>query len=1344
MALKMLYRGPSTRLETLIEKIQQNKDSSPDIDSSNTSPSYSPSLPDMASTPNFEVDNILSINNNNKITAKQHHHHHQQQQQQYHHSEHSLGENGGINENILPERDEKHDEETGTTPAMKGAQRISSETGVAYSPINATIKVSSRVHSEQPTMTTAKSKGEGSRLGKYAKINGTTSQLPSNATNNNVEGSYHCQFCDKSFPRLGYLKKHEQSHAEHMPFKCEYCARLFKHKRSRDRHTKLHTGDRRYRCPHCESAFSRSDHLKIHMKTHDNQKPFQCTVCNRGYNTAAALTSHMQSHKKQAALQRNSTLNYSPRSTGSASSSNSLYKRKYSPHIDQRDTPSQSSLLAVNAKRFAYHSNNTSILYCIYCTKNDFENLEQLHSHVQQMHAIVLREAAASPFSGISPSLHLTCEFCTMKFPSISSMFQHIRSMHIDRIGNPATYMEHIGRRSTGFADANDNYRRKSSENFVHPLEYSKPEENHLKHESNTSKGEHDTTGKNLNEQAKHLQNGDVKQDDLPTDLSNKKSESKLSEKREDSNEVNHSPNNSPIDSYVNRKRLQKTTPDFTNTSPDPLRCSQCTLILPNIEAFRDHLRNHLVRGELKNFVCFQCGLTFTNQNEYELHVSSHFLISTTEYTCSFGCNKHFVNAESMQKHLFDAHAQNVWKCGICYEIFESKMAIQIHFAMTHSNKEDSFRCSACMEAFETENEFKNHVRTQHSLMLSLPNLQCSLCRTVCSSELEMHFHMATHSRQGVAFRCTLCPEAFHIEFLLERHMQTHHCLPEKDSLGPYKIDNLNNNMFDYSYAAKKLYPFSTGAGPTKLFDSLNIPSSSSSPASLKLPPPLYELYDNIGKTFSQHTHTLSKHFSNISKSFSEHLDQSQQFSKPFAEHSPEIPSFLNLYKSEYASKSFLRSNPLVFMPPTSTADQHYNEKKASADTPLACNVCNICDRKDFQSELEMLTHQKITHNMKTGVSLNCAYCNDNFRSRNELENHMKTVHTGGKHKCLICDEIFPSADILAEHKLNHSKVGVQGKCTYCSANLPDIQGFKSHMAEHGNVELPVQCICCRQTLSSQFEIDLHAKFHVSSSSSDGEERNCALCLVALPPKYGSKVCKKCYEKHNNHNKHAAYSLSKEIDLTVKETILKSNIEPLPDHHCNLCKKPFSTATELEEHLIEHSFRGCEERGYNCYICSAIFTLPSGLHQHMIEHGPSYRPYDCNLCAKKFYFRAELENHLIDHESGRISTTPVQTPLDVHANTSNGIKREQNQMIDSNEDSDSEKDINPDTNIKSECQQYSTETNAEEDDEYIEVEQIGENISVNGEMNNGNRLKSPEIDDQRETSCEKDCLSDEI
>jgi uncharacterized Zn-finger protein len=149
---------------------------------------------------------------------------------------------------------------------------------------------------------------------------------------------YSCQFCEKAFPRLSYLKKHEQvrpdyflmasfgssyffdssyknimlnlqSHSDLMPFRCDFCQRLFKHKRSRDRHVKLHTGDKKYRCPHCESAFSRSDHLKIHLKTHDHQKPYQCVVCNRGYNTAAALTSHMQNHKKEQMLNNNNNNN---------------------------------------------------------------------------------------------------------------------------------------------------------------------------------------------------------------------------------------------------------------------------------------------------------------------------------------------------------------------------------------------------------------------------------------------------------------------------------------------------------------------------------------------------------------------------------------------------------------------------------------------------------------------------------------------------------------------------------------------------------------------------------------------------------------------------------------------------------------------------------------------------------------------------------------------------------------------------------------------------------------------------------------------------------------------------
>uniref|UniRef100_UPI00358ECABF zinc finger protein 423 isoform X2 n=1 Tax=Myxine glutinosa TaxID=7769 RepID=UPI00358ECABF len=109
---------------------------------------------------------------------------------------------------------------------------------------------------------------------------------------------YACQFCEKSFSRLSYLKRHEQSHGDKLPFKCPFCCRLFKHKRSRDRHTKLHTGDRKYHCPECHAAFSRSDHLKIHLKTHSASKPFRCVICKRGFSSTSSLHGHMQVHEK--------------------------------------------------------------------------------------------------------------------------------------------------------------------------------------------------------------------------------------------------------------------------------------------------------------------------------------------------------------------------------------------------------------------------------------------------------------------------------------------------------------------------------------------------------------------------------------------------------------------------------------------------------------------------------------------------------------------------------------------------------------------------------------------------------------------------------------------------------------------------------------------------------------------------------------------------------------------------------------------------------------------------------------------------------------------------------------
>ncbi|XP_036330098.1 zinc finger protein 423 homolog [Rhagoletis pomonella] len=1060
----------------------------------------------------------------------------------------------------------------------------------------------------------------------------------------NVDGSYQCQFCDKSFPRLGYLKKHEQSHAEHLPFKCDYCARLFKHKRSRDRHTKLHTGDRRYRCPHCEAAFSRSDHLKIHMKTHDNQKPFQCTICNRGYNTAAALTSHMQNHKKQAAILaaggNPQELNYSPRSSGSISSSGSFHKRRYATTMVHTDSKP-------NRLDYPKRPRTVSLLACNYCSKSEFNSIEQLNVHIHTKHDkevfssqnTKLPSAPDTPSSELN-SFQLRCEYCTMQLGNLPALFQHIRVAHVDRLASPNSYFEHFNRLA-----ASGTFSPRLVGDKINLREDNGVIESNIKVEPILP------GSRNSNED---------KQEEKPTDLSKSNCRSKT-----------------PL------------SPSEEPQQPDIFFCNQCNAGLPDFEKFRNHLKSHITQG--LNLICHHCGLALQETADYERHVNSHYLISNSEYIASNKCKKSYAKPEELQNHMLEQHAIPMLKCDVCFEIFESNIAIQMHFACTHSVETKLFRCSICLEVFRSESEFDTHLKTGHpGLIAAIFNLlQCIFCRTVCTNDLEMHFHLAAHARQ---FHCPSCPEKFHVEFLLDRHMQHHHAgknstafspkanseeistspqlpnqlnplyvnaLLNKTPQMPISSQNNNTSILDYNIAFtahlnKNLFP-SSAITANPLIDGKFHRTLQIDTGAVKHPGLMYG---------------LSQRYFDTSRSLIDMYTQ-QRLDKPTAEIS---------YCNGLKSQPVLRSQ----------ADLHQN--RSPAEPTIANSVfCAICDINDFRSESEVNSHRKIVHNMKTGVSLRCAYCSGNFKSRNELEHHMKTCHNStGKHKCLICDEIFPSPAILAEHKLQHSKVGQSGKCSHCGKLLDGVSAFKDHLSEHNNeIQLPMQCICCRQSLHSDFEISLHAQFHTKSSNNP--ESTCALCLEAIPkPMNGeAKVCEKCCRKHNLGSKLKTQSLRTEISEHGSDfcrSTLKIEVR------CNICKLVLPHTQKLQEHLVEHTFAGCEERGFNCYICSAIFTAPSGLLSHMHEHGLQFRPYDCNNCSDKFFFRAELEHHLLAHE---IQDVGELRNMDI-SNDKFSMARETDK---------SELYL---TKVKKEILVADDKVTTGEEDEYIEIEKISD------------------------------------
>lgn len=575
-------------------------------------------------------------------------------------------------------------------------------------------------------------------------------------------------------------------------------------------------------------------------------------------------------------------------------------------------------------------------------------------------------------------NVQLSCEFCTMKFNSIPAVIQHIHTTHIDRLNSPNAYIDHLNRLSSNYNAlasfrGDDLFKRKSDAIMNQQNLSIKPE----KKSPDMGLGHSMSCESRLNETMDGA--GDVDRVDIkveeqnsPTDLSNKRASSRDAKNDDDADNsinVTDAAMSTPSTPYALHNKQQ-------SNKPDTYMCSHCNAAFPTFETFRIHLNNHLKQGELSMgnlIVCQVCGLSIANQSEYDQHILMHFQSTTSEYACPVNCNKCYTKTEDLQKHLLEIHAQNLWKCTICSECFDSKVLIQVHMAVAHTNEVKVIRCQACMEAFNSEKDFRHHVKSRHSVAPHSGNMQCSFCHAMCGNDLEMQLHLMAHSRQ---FRCPACPEIFHVEFLLDRHMQTHHCGTAKEPPVSAQYKTPNNNILNYHYSMaasnKSLYPFV--GGNNKLYNSN----------------PLYGFYDSLKAGYGE---TANKHL-------------------------------LGLYNNELASKYYIGANDNHVIPQTNVSTSqserererdHYASEASKGDYFIGRNatnkgfgpttrslnitgtmteplktiarkdpglVCGICERSDFVNDVEVQTHRKLVHNIKTGVSLRCAYCNDNFRSR--------------------------------------------------------------------------------------------------------------------------------------------------------------------------------------------------------------------------------------------------------------------------------------------------------------------------------------------------------------------------
>ncbi|CAL4119900.1 unnamed protein product [Meganyctiphanes norvegica] len=776
-------------------------------------------------------------------------------------------------------------------------------------------------------------------------------------------------------------------------------------------------------------------------------------------------------------------------------------------------------------------------LSCIYCSRDGFLSLEALQMHIQSQHSSLLNgdsrdmanvlnlpsplgsslSAGGLNLNTLSPlapssSRGVTCELCGARVSGVTALQRHVVTAH--------TFTDLLARAAEGVFCAQC------------LLPFSNP-----------------------GALAEHIKL--VHASPVLSAVLNKRPPSP--------------PNDAPTDLSKKTRRCDNSSDLPANT----LLCSQCNAPFTNFEAFRRHLKTHLegndqVMSSLsgsQQLVCPECRLPLTSETALEVHLATHLGATCTEYGCQ-ACLKLFQKPDELQKHLMDIHAHHLYRCALCKEMFDSKVSIQVHFAVKHSNECKVHKCTRCSLIFRTQSEFEAHVRSSH---LRLPNgdgnggstigngnssngmYRCLLCTLSLSSEAELAAHVSTHQRQ---FQCSLCDDAFHIEFLLDKHMQSAH------------NSELNGNV--------------------PLPENLAKPRRSPFKKDLKC--------DICDADFSSESALLGhrKQAHNIKNNSGNNNNNNTKIAA----------AALSLFCA-YCSEAC-----------KSRADLEIHMK--SHQSSGGRHKCNICD--ELCPSAALLAQHKLSH-IKVLSGSTCSVCREPLTTEHQLTSHQNEHHPAPlPQPCVVCRQTLVTDLEVNVHARFHSLQAAQAQATsvassILSNSLQQTPVFTtattvSHTNSESNsrsstsprLSPRLRCLECNVKLETPEEAEAHAQVHQSQQKQSSSVR--------------TYQCIKCQE---------SFASESEIEAHVASHLLHEG----SIHECHLCRGTFDTPLRLQCHLIEHTFEGCGS--FTCYMCSSVFTTAPRLQQHMVEHGLAARPYDCHHCHQKFFFRAELENHALSH-----------------------------------------------------------------------------------------------------------------
>ncbi|XP_027897973.1 zinc finger protein 423 isoform X2 [Xiphophorus couchianus] len=1107
---------------------------------------------------------------------------------------------------------------------------------------------------------------------------------------------YMCDYCEETFSQTDELEKHVLTRhpqlSDRADLQCIHCPEIFLDEASLLTHIETQHANRKHKCPVCSEQFPSVEDVYCHLDSHRQPDSSNHSAASPDPPLGSVASMSSATPDSSASLERGST----PDST---------LKHSQSSERGRRRGGDSGEDAAISLAHQGSGGSWSKMTYsCPYCSKRDFHSLAVLEIHLKTIHAD-------------KPQQSHTCQLCLETLPTLYNLNEHVRKAHRasggsigsaaaaaafpllqftnvtafhcnycpDMFGDINSLQEHIrvshclpGGIMAGSTTLEGNHAffcNQCSMGFL--TESSLTEHIQQTHCTSATGGGTAAGGAVAKLESPVLQAASqsfmevyscpyctnspifgsllkltkhIKENHKNIPLANNKRQAKVADLSPASSDVE-------ISSPKRHRLAGDSTPSLGSNGDYP--CNQCDLRFSSFEGFQTHLKSHL-EMLLRRQSCPQCNKEdFETQDALLQHLTVHYTTTSTQYVCE-SCDKQFSSVDDLQKHLLDMHTFVLYHCTLCQEVFDSKVSIQVHLTVKHSNEKKLFRCTACAWDFRKEADLQLHVKHNHlgqrsglpGGLAGLKPRKCIFCGETFGTEVELQCHITTHSKK---FTCRFCGKAFHAISLLERHLREKHCIFDGSNGGGTGSSGSQNGTPNGLAQTSKRGGAGIGGGAAAAAERATVVAAEQADLQNIL------LKGGVvgGGGSSQAGDAANSHEASGGE---EELDNSE-------------PMYAcDICGAAYTMESLLQNHRLRDHNIRPGEDDAGSRKK-KADFIKGNHKCNVCSRTFF--------------------------------SESGLREHAQTHRGPAKHyMCPICGERFPSLLTLTEHKVTHSKSLDTGTCRICKMPLQSEEEFIEHCQMHPDLRNSLtgfRCVVCMQTVTSTLELKIHGTFHMqklssgsalggagggnggagagngsASSSPNGQLHphklyKCAFCLKEFKNKgdlvkldvnglpYG--LCASCMSRGTNGQSPSQSGGA----VTPGDTPAEKAPTGL---RCPECGVKFESVEDLESHVQtdhpevspETSAAGKKaeaspapkKKTYQCIKCQMTFETEREIQihvaNHMIEEGINH---ECKLCNQMFDSPAKLLCHLIEHSFEGMGGTfkcPVCFTVFVQAN----------------------------------------------------------------------------------------------